>query len=104
MKYRKYLTALLLMLCMILSSCKTVEYVPVEVVKVKTEYITKKDSVFVHDSIDVFTEVKGDTVRITKYKYKLRTEIRTDTIIKVDSIPYIKVVDRIVEVNKLYKW
>lgn len=82
---------ILIIACLLLSSCKTV-YVPVETVK--TEYITNTvhDSVVVetikHDSV-VVTQ-KGDTVFVsqwhTLYKDRWRDKLITDTIIKIDSV------------------
>ena len=63
-----------LVICALLSSCSTTKVVEVEKVRTDTTYITKwkRDSVWLHDSIQV-TE-KGDTVRIerrhTKYVEK----------------------------------
>ena len=48
----------------LLASCRQVEYVTVEKVRIDTTYITKwqKDSVWLHDSIHI--KEKGDTVMI----------------------------------------
>ena len=90
MKRLIYITMLLtLATCFV--SCRT-QYVPVETVR--TEYKTRDsirfDSVYQRDSI--YMLVKGDTVYQYKYKYLYRflTMIRTDTIVKTDSIqtPY----------------
>jgi len=86
------------------SSCKQTEYIEVPVETIKTEYIVKKDSVYLRDSINVFTEVKGDTVYINKIKYQLKESVKTDTIMKTDSIPVIVEVKKYIEVNKLYTW
>lgn len=75
-----------------LSSCRSIQYVPVETVR--TEYTTRDsirfDSVYHHDSVSV--HVKGDTVYKYKYKYLYKYQYlnRTDTVIKTDSIqvPY----------------
>ena len=76
---------------LLMSSCKTVEYVPV--IQHETHhdsiYFTKvqKDSVWLHDSISI--EAKGDTIRIEKWHTKYVTKI--DTVVKyksvTDSIP-----------------
>ena len=86
------------------SSCKQTEYIEVPVETVKTEYIVKKDSVYLRDSINVFTEVKGDTVYINKIKYQLKESVRTDTLVRTASIPVVVKVKEYVEVNKLYTW
>lgn len=90
---------ILLGLCAVgymMSSCTTTKYVPVETVR--TEYITKhdsvllKDSVFLHDS--VYIHAKGDTVWYEKwhvqYQDRIKEVVKTDTVIKNDSIqvPY----------------
>lgn len=72
-----------------LSSCTTTKVVTVEKVKTDTTYITKhqRDSVWLHDSIQV-TE-KGDTVRIEKWHTKYIEREVHDTLYqsKTDSIP-----------------
>lgn len=73
-------------------SCRSIQYVPVETVKTKTEYVDrwKRDSVHVRDS--VFVIVKGDTVYIDKYKTIYKDRIFRDTthIERIDTtrIPY----------------
>ncbi len=90
----------------LLASCaaqKQIIEVPVETVK--TEYIhdTKIDSVYVRDSIDRWR--KGDTVFIYKEHTKYKYLNKTDTIVRVDSIPKIIKVEIVkeVEVNHI-KW
>lgn len=80
-------------MCLLLvCSCRTVKYVPVETIKVDTTYINKlqRDSIYMLDS--VYVKEKGDTVLIEKYKYLYRDKLVRDTmyISKVDSIqvPY----------------
>lgn len=89
---------------LLFNSCKQTEYIEVPVETIKTEYVVKKDSVYLRDSINVFTEVKGDTVYINKIKYQLKESVRTDTIMKTDSIPVVVKVKEYVEVNKLHTW
>lgn len=110
----KWILVFLLLLC----SCKSTKYieVPVEVEKVRIEYVDKfqKDSIDTRDSIyvadSVFIYVKGDTVTqmqksyIYKDKIVYKDKLVTDTVCKVDSIPYIKTVDKIVEVNVVKNW
>lgn len=90
----------------LLASCaaqKQIIEVPVETVK--TEYIhdTKIDSVYVRDSIDRWR--KGDTVFIYKEHTKYKYLNKTDTIVRVDSIPKIIKAETVkeVEVNHI-KW
>ena len=93
-----------MMSLLLFSGCKSVEYVKVPVETVKTEYKVKKDSIYLHDSINVYTELKGDTVYITKLNYKIKEVFRVDTMLKRDSIPVVVEVQKTVEVNKLYSW
>lgn len=91
-----FVGVVVLVLFALLSSCTTTKYVPVETVR--TEYITKhdsvllKDSVFLHDS--VYIHAKGDTVWYEKwhvqYQDRIKEVVKTDTVIKNDSIqvPY----------------
>lgn len=106
MKSKVIILSLLMSLLFTFSSCRTKEYieVPVEVEKVKTEYIHKLDSVYLHDSISTYIVQKGDTVFVDRYKYKIKEVYKTDTIHRVDSIPKIVTVNKVVEVNKLYSW
>ena len=89
-----------LMLCMVLlSGCKSTEYVPVIEHRTDTVKITKhqRDSVWLHDSIQV-TE-KGDTVRIEKWHTKYIEREVHDTLYhaKTDSIPVPYPVEKLVE-------
>ena len=90
---------------LLLSSCRTVEYVKVPEVRTDTLIITKqqRDSIWMHDSVHV--RDKGDTVLIdrwrTKYIYKQVTD--TTYISKVDSIPVPYPVTEYVE-KKLNLW
>ena len=101
---KRYLLGIILMFTLLLSGCKTTEYIKVPVETVRTEYKVQKDSIYLHDSINVYTETKGDTVYITKLKYKIKETFETDTVLKRDSIPVIVEVEKIVEVNKLHSW
>ena len=109
MKNIKWLTlSLLLGLTLLLQGCKIKEYVevPVEVEKVKTEYIHQMDSIYLHDSIATYIVQKGDTVFVDRYKYKIKEVYKIDTVIKIDSIPkVIKIKEKqIVEVSKVHTW
>lgn len=93
------------LLSFIFSGCRSIQYVPVE--KVVTEYKTNTvhDSIYLqvlkHDSVVI--EKSGDTVYVNKwhtlYKDKWKETIKTDTIIKTDSIQVPYPVER-----KLTKW
>lgn len=92
MKRLLYILTIFLMSGICFTSCRNIQYVPVETVK--TEYKTRDsirfDSIYEHDSIFLF--VKGDTVYKEKYRYKYRylTINKTDTVMLTDSvqIPY----------------
>ena len=87
MKHLVYIITLLL-----LASCKTIQYVPVETVhtEYKDHYI--HDSIYVERNDSSVTIVKNDTVTVEHWKIRYRdrfTEV-VDTFIKTDSIqvPY----------------
>lgn len=90
MRWIKYILSTLLLLAV--WSCRTTEYVPVEVVRSDTTYINKvkRDSIYQLDSIYILD--RGDTVLITKTKYLYKDKLVRDTVYrsKVDSIqvPY----------------
>lgn len=96
----------MLMLVVACSTHKQIVEVPVPVETVKTEYIhdTRIDSVFVKDSIDRW--VNGDTVFIYKEHTKYKYLAKTDTLVRVDSIPKIIKVETVkeVEVNHINWW
>lgn len=66
-----------------LASCKQVQYVPVETVRLDSIYLTQmqRDSILRYDS--VYVADKGDTVWLEKYKYVYRDRWRTDTLVSV---------------------
>lgn len=74
---------------LLLTSCKQIEYVTVEKVRNDTTYITKhqRDSVWLHDSIMV--SEKGDTIRIEKWHTKYIEKVSHDTtyVATHDTIP-----------------
>lgn len=74
-----YFMAMLVLLSMAVTSCRSVRYVPVETVKHDSVYVGKvvRDSVFVKDSVLV---VKGDTVTEYRWKYVFKYKNRTDTL------------------------
>lgn len=85
----------LVLLIALLSSCRSVRYVPVEHVShdTLTRVDLRTDSVFLHDSTCVW--IKGDTVREVRYveRYRLR-ELR-DTVYqsRTDTVPVIHTVE-----------
>ena len=86
----------------VLSSCKTIKYVPVD--KVKKVYVDKlvRDSIYIQDS--VFIKQKKDTIfmyktkTIFKFKHIKDTINQSDTITKIQKVPVVKVT------NKLNSW
>lgn len=91
-----------LFLAVSIVSCSTIRYVEVPVETIKKEYINTVtyDSIYIHDSIDRY--IKGDTVFLTKFKYINKYILKTDTVLKQDTIPHITKVEVPVEVNKIY--
>ena len=81
---------LLIITALLLSSCRSVKYVPVPEYHTDTLIINKHqlDSIWMHDSI--YHHEKGDTVLIEKWhtKYVLKEVHDTLYQAKVDSIPY----------------
>lgn len=66
----------------------------------KTEYIHLRDSVYLKDSIFVNQYQKGDTVFITKDKYKYLYKLKSDTILMTDTLRIVEYKDKIVEKTK----
>ena len=81
-----------------LTSCTTTKVVTVEKVKTDTTYITKhqRDSVWLHDSINV--SEKGDTIRIERWRTKYVEREVHDTLYRAkhDSVPVPYPVEKIV--------
>lgn len=80
---------IVLLICILLSSCTTTKYVTVEKIKHDTTYVSKlqRDSIWLHDSIKV--SEKGDTVKIEKWhtKYVSKEVHDTTYISKTDTVP-----------------
>ena len=80
-------------------SCARTVYVPIE--NTRTEYVAKleRDSVYLRDS--VFVRQMNDTVFIDRYQYLYKTQMRVDTVLRIDSIqvPY-EVVRTVSEMKK----
>lgn len=91
MKALIYIT-MFLMSGMWLSSCRSIQYVPVDTIKTEYKYIDRiqHDSIYQKDSVMYY--VKGDTVFVDKYKYLYKYLFinKVDSFVKVDSIqvPY----------------
>lgn len=94
---------LLIVLCAVLllscSSTRTIE-VPVETIKKEYIYDTRIDSIIIRDSIDRW--YRNDTVYIYKERVRFKYKTRLDTIIRTDTIPKILTVEKEVKVNNIY--
>jgi hypothetical protein bacD2_02365 len=66
--------------CLVCSSCRSVQYVPVETVHNKVEYRDRlqRDSIHVYDSI--FMSVKGDTVFRDRWHTEYKDRLLRDTV------------------------
>lgn len=98
---KKSCAGVITVLLILLTGCKTT-YVPVETVR--TEYRDKylRDSIYLHDSINVYQ--KGDTIYKDRWRYEYRDKIVKDTVNVTDTIPVVVEVVKIKEVNKLTWW
>lgn len=94
---------LLIILGMLMISCTVTKEVPVEVEKIKTEYKTQHDSVFIQDSIYIDRFTKNDTVFMLTYKTKLKYKTKIDTLIETDTIYQPTYIKTTVTKTK-YKW
>lgn len=72
--------------------CRSIQYVPVETVKVEYKDRLKIDSIIKYDSIFYNRYIKGDTVFLIKEKYRYLDKIKIvrDSVFRADSIsvPY----------------
>lgn len=95
-KIRIFAGAICLLVLMLLCGCTRKVYVPVERTVLHTDTFRQQqlrvDSFYLHDSTAVF--ISGDTVRITRYRDRLRDRLRVDTIYRAigdtvrEPIPY----------------
>lgn len=85
--------------CLLMCACRT-EYIPIEVVRVDSLYLSKllRDSVFIRDS--VYVKDSGDTVFVDKEKYVYVNKILVDTFY----IERVKEVEVPVPVEKKLSW
>lgn len=90
------LALMLLAAAILVCSCSTVKYVPVETVKIDSVRVVdvQRDSIYVRDSVLIRT--KADTVYVTKWRTEYREALKVDTFLvqRVDSI------NTVVEVEK----
>lgn len=105
--------SMLAVMLVTLTGCRSVKYIPVTEYRdryvSKTDSFIKTDSVYLHDSVSVFT--KGDTVYIAKIHFKDRFKIiyhtKTDTVSVHDSIPYpvkVEVEKRQSAIDNVFVW
>jgi len=97
MKKTIFLPVITLILC-ICSSCKTLQYVPVETTKIEYRDNFTRDSIFQYDS--TYVKEKGDTIFLEKYKYLYRDKIVLDSVLISDTIRVPYPVDVVIEVEK----
>lgn len=97
---RRFWLAVLFACLFALSGCKQTEYV--EVPTIRTEYVTKSDTVNTRDSVFVCNidtvMVRGDSVFVTKWRIKetLRDvySVRVDSFVKRDTVSVAVVKER----------
>lgn len=95
-KLRIFAGAICLLVLMLLCGCTHKVYVPVERTVVHTDtlrlFTARVDSFYLHDSTVIMQS--GDTVRITRYRDRLRNRLRVDTIYRAigdtvrEPVPY----------------
>ena len=82
--------AIALLLCALMSGCRSTRVVTAVEQRTDTllRYVTTRDSIFVHDSIE--TTHWGDTVRIERWHTRWRDRWHSDTVYRArtDSVPY----------------
>lgn len=94
--------ALIAFILILAGSCTTVRYVPVERTRIEYRDRYRLDSIYYRDTVELYR--KGDTIYNNVTKWRDRYTFVRDTVYRVDSIPVIREVEKIVEVNKLTKW
>lgn len=83
------------------TGCKTV-YVPVERTEVEYRDRYRIDSIYNRDTVELYRQ--NDTIYKNVIRWRERFTLDTLYIHKIDSIPIIKEVEKIIEVNKLTWW
>lgn len=103
MKKKLIYICILTLFTFVFSSCKTRTIVkPVEIEKVKVEYRDRVilDSIYNRDTTLIY--MRSDTVFKDVIKWRTSLKTVTDSIVKIDSIPY--AVEVVKEINVLTKW
>lgn len=98
-----------IIICLVLLySCSSTKYidreVPIETIRTEQLLQKQKDSIYIHDSINIYTN--NDTIFQTKYRYIYKYLTKVDTICKVDTVqvPIRVTTTKIREVNKIHKY
>ena len=90
------MAAVAILLSGLIYGCKSVEYVPVIEHRTDTvvKNLTKRDSIYVHDSIEI--KQKGDTIWVNRWRTKYVESIKHDSIYvaRHDTIPQPYPVDK----------
>ena len=103
MKKKLIYICIFMLFTFFLSGCKTRTIVkPVEVEKIKIEYRDRVilDSIYNRDTTLIY--MRSDTVFKDVIKWRTSFKNITDSIVKIDSIPY--AVEVVKEINVLTKW
>lgn len=91
--------------CLLFIAChapkEIIKEVPVEIIKTEYKDIYRFDSIYIHDSINTYTN--GDTVYRDKFQYKYIEKQVHDTLITHDTIPKTIYKTQIVE-KKVAQW
>ena len=95
---------LILILGIIVSSCKSTKYIEVPVDRVKIEYRNSVSVDTIYRSDSTIIRENGDTVFLEKYKYIYKVKELKDTVNITDTITVVNTVEVTKEVNKLYNW
>ena len=103
MKKKLIYICIFILFTFVFLGCKTRTIVkPVEVEKIKIEYRDRVvlDSIYNRDTTLIY--LRGDTVFKDVIKWRTSFKTVTDSIVKIDSIPY--AVEVVKEINVLTKW
>lgn len=95
-------TAIIMLVSLLLVSCKTQQPQVIEKVVTNTEYVDRHhyDSIYIDNY--VYVDKGSDTITITKTNIEYRYKVLTDSIevLKVDSIPYeVQIVEYVDKMN-----
>ena len=87
---RKIVLIVVVLIALVVCSCRGTKVITVDVPRIEKEYITSTDTVHQYDSVFVFNDkrVEKDTIYLTKVKekYKYLYKMRVDTLLKTDTI------------------